>query len=267
MNKDLHFVKFHGAGNDFILIDNRIPITLSHEEIAKLCDRHMGIGADGLILLEKPKTSGTHFWMRYFNADGHEASLCGNGSRCVVAFANSLGIISKKAIFEAFDGLHTAEIINTSDGHFWQISLDMHDVSVIETFEDGLFLNTGSPHFVVPVEEVIQYNVFEEGKKLRYDSRFVGGTNVNFFSVYQNGIFVRTYERGVEAETWSCGTGVTATALAWAKLQKFPDGMHHVAVYARGGNFDIAFQKRATQYTSIVLTGPVEKAFSGIVIL
>lgn len=267
MNKDLQFVKFHGAGNDFILIDNRIPVNLSREEVAKLCDRHVGIGADGLILLEKPKTSGTHFWMRYFNADGNEASLCGNGSRCVVAFADSLGIISKKTIFEAFDGLHTAEIITGSDDHFWQISLDMHDVSEIEKFEDGLFLNTGSPHFVVPVEEVIQYNVFEEGKKLRHDTRFVGGTNVNFFSLHQNGIFVRTYERGVEAETRSCGTGVTATALAWAELQKFSDGMHHVAVYTHGGNFDITFQKRETQFTSIVLTGPVEKVFSGIVIL
>ncbi len=259
--KTIPFFKFHGAGNDFIMIDNRCGhYGLEDNEVAYLCDRHAGIGADGLIFLETdPEVS---FSMRYYNADGKEATLCGNGSRCVVALANMLGEIGNNCVFRASDGLHDASVFS-HELNSWVISLEMKDVKEMKLYEDGCFLDTGSPHFVVPVEDLKAYPVVAEGCRLRHDARFCQGTNVDFVEADGDGIKVRTYERGVEDETLSCGTGVTAAALAWALHNDKGDRHYELPVLTRGGSFKVAFDKKATGYTSISLVGPAVWSFSG----
>ncbi|HWY10281.1 MAG TPA: diaminopimelate epimerase, partial [Bacteroidia bacterium] len=207
----ISFDKYQGTGNDFILIDNRKKeIQLSVEQIAFLCHRKFGIGADGLMLLELEP--GVKFKMVYFNSDGNESSMCGNGGRCITAFAKKLGLITDAAKFIAVDGVHEATINEQS-----YVSLKMNDVKSVESGEDFFYLNTGSPHYVKMVNDIKNYNVFEEGKKIRNSERFLAeGTNVNFIEKTEDGVFVRTYERGVEGETLSCGTGVTASALVAA---------------------------------------------------
>ncbi|HET9054136.1 MAG TPA: diaminopimelate epimerase, partial [Cyclobacteriaceae bacterium] len=205
----IHFYKYQATGNDFILIDNLSgALKLSTDQVKMLCDRKFGIGADGLMLIEKHPTA--HFTLNYFNSDGSQ-SLCGNGSRAAVKMAASLGLINGKARFEAFDGLHDAEL---EEGGI--VRLKMNDVSGVRTVGDDLFINTGSPHFIRFVSDANTHPVLEEGRKIRYNPDFQpGGTNVNFVEKQEgNAIFVRTYERGVENETLSCGTGVTAAALA-----------------------------------------------------
>jgi diaminopimelate epimerase len=174
-----------------------------------MCHRRFGIGADGLICIH----SGTvdyDFEIKYYNSDGFEGSLCGNGSRCAVDFAYKLGICSSKTHFLAFDGIHSGEILSHN-----RVSVSMQNVSQIVTYNDGWFLDTGSPHFVTFVSDIQNFNVNEFGKKLRYDPRFMNGTNVNFIEKLQDLLYVRTYERGVEDETLSCGTGVTAAAIVF----------------------------------------------------
>ena len=205
----LEFFKYQGTGNDFIMIDNRQKI-FSQEDtklIGELCDRRFGIGADGLILIENH--SGCDFKMIYFNSDGSQ-SLCGNGGRCAVAFAKYLGIIESKATFEAIDGLHYATI----DEDY--VKLQMHDVSSVKKISDDLFLDTGSPHHIKMTDSLKSLDVKTEGAKIRYSDRYgESGTNVNFVSKDSTDTFsIRTYERGVEDETLSCGTGVTAVATA-----------------------------------------------------
>ncbi|MEG2069866.1 MAG: diaminopimelate epimerase, partial [Bacteroidales bacterium] len=219
------------------------------------------VGADGLILLEKG-TSDYDFSMRYFNADGKEASLCGNGSRCIVAFADFLGIIGLKSTFKAYDGLHAATILEHWESQ-WLITIQMNDVNLLQPYRDGYFVDTGSPHFVTFFEEINSLDICVLGKKLRYDARFVEGTNVNFVMPYEGGICVRTFERGVEDETLSCGTGVTAAAIVWAQNQHFPNGIYMVPVHTQGGDFTIRFHKNGDHYSDIYLTGPVVHTFSG----
>ncbi|HEX7412587.1 MAG TPA: diaminopimelate epimerase, partial [Bacteroidia bacterium] len=197
---NLHFYKYQGCGNDFIVLDNRSKeINLTTQQINKLCNRHFGIGADGLMLLENQK--GYDFKMVYYNSDGNESSMCGNGGRCITAFAQRLHLIKDKAHFMAIDGEHTSFIADKI------ISLKMNDVPKIEKYEDYYFVNTGSPHVVKWIENIHDYNVFEEGKKIRYSEPFnsKGGTNVNFIQYKDDKLFVRTYERGVENETLACG--------------------------------------------------------------
>ena len=249
------FYKFHGAGNDFIMLDNRNPITLSNSEIARLCAHHIGIGADGLILLEQQKD--TDFNMRYFNADGSEASFCGNGGRCTAAFAHYLKIIDKHCSFNAFDGKHQAEILKY-DENKWEVRLEMKKATPIQIFEDGFFTDTGSPHFVLFCEDVHAVDVEAEGKKLRYDERFKEGTNINFVMPFQDGIFVRTYERGVEAETLYCGTGVTASAFVYAAQKKQWQEEAVIQVYTRGGCFQVELSP-----SKFWLVGPAELSFYG----
>lgn len=255
----LEFYKYQGTGNDFVIIDNRKGVFNkdSIQTVKKLCNPKFGIGADGLILIEN--IEGFDFNMIYFNADGSK-SFCGNGSRCAIHFANYLGIIDAETHFLSTDGEHTASINGNA------ISLKMHNVTEVEIGDNYYYLNTGSPHYIVFCEDATSINVFDEGKKIRYNERFKkDGTNVNFASLKNTDtIFVRTYERGVENETLSCGTGVTATAIA-ADIH-FSLNLNSINVETPGGNLRVSFKNtEATKYSEIWLTGPAEKVFKGII--
>lgn len=255
----LEFFKYQGAGNDFVIVDNRnesFPKN-NYPLIQRLCDRKFGIGADGLMLLEN--ATNVDFKMAYFNADGYPGSMCGNGGRCIVSFAESLGIFTKLTTFEALDELYEA----STEGE--QVSLRMVDVGNIETFTDHVFLDTGSPHHVTFVENLSQYNVVDEGRKIRYGAPYKEtGTNVNFVEkINENTFGVRTYERGVENETLSCGTGVTAVALASFHLDKTSEKKIHIET--PGGKLNIAFELEGDIYKNIVLTGPATFVFKGVI--
>lgn len=259
--KKIPFYKFHGAGNDFVMIDNRSgDVRLTSSQIAHICHRRLGVGADGLILLEQCQQA--DFAMHYYNADGSDAMLCGNGSRCVSAMANLLGIMDEEGDFLASDGIHHA-VVNRCQDREWRVTIEMKDVLQLDNHADGCFTNTGAPHFVRVVKDLSQYPVVEEGRVIRYDDRFPGGTNANFMVGAGTGIRVRTYERGVEDETLSCGTGVTASALVWSHLQNWPDGSYDVPVYTHGGDFVITFKKSENTFRQIQLSGPVIWSFSG----
>ena len=252
----LSFFKYQGTGNDFVMIDNRQGFFPKNDTklIARLCDRRFGVGADGLILLENDETS--DFKMVYFNADGGESSMCGNGGRCLVAFAHYLGIIEKETTFNAVDGLHYA----TLEGDL--VSLKMINVDDIQEKPAYTFLNTGSPHHVQLVEDVQQCNVQQEGAKLRYGLYGQKGSNINFVEQLDGDTFrVRTYERGVEDETLSCGTGVTAVALAMHKLGK--TSANTVKTTTLGGELSISFEQQNGGYINIFLKGPATQVFKG----
>jgi len=252
----LECFKYQGTGNDFVLIDNREKnISLTTAQIKWLCDRRFGIGADGLMLLELEP--GIDFKMVYFNSDGNESSMCGNGGRCITAFAKRLGIVSDTAKFLAIDGIHEAKINNEI------VSLKMNDVREVEVGEDFFYLNTGSPHYVKFVNDIEKVNVFEEGKKIRYNHRFAAeGTNVNFIEKKDNELFVRTYERGVEDETLSCGTGVTAAALIAAFKGQSTD-KNNCAIKTLGGNLNVKFEKvLESTFYNIWLEGPATFVFN-----
>ncbi len=254
----INFYKYQGTGNDFIIIDNR-ELKFNRQAnslVAKLCDRRFGIGADGLILLQNKE--GFDFEMVYYNSDGNESSMCGNGGRCIVEFARSLGLIKKSTNFHAIDGPHQATL-NTS-----LISLKMQDVPSIETSTNSYFLNTGSPHYVAFVNKVENYNVFEEGKKIRNSERFrAEGVNVNFIEKKYNELFVRTYERGVEAETYSCGTGVTAAALV-AAIRSVSTTLAECDIKTLGGQLKVKFTKHPdNSFTDVWLEGPAVFVFKG----
>ncbi len=250
------FYKYQGTGNDFIMIDNRQSVFFKNNAklVASLCDRRFGIGADGLILLENDDLS--DFKMVYFNADGNEGSMCGNGGRCTVAFAKHLDIISDTATFTAVDGRHKATIDNN------RVSLQMQEVSEIRVKLECLFLDTGSPHHVQMVKGLTNFEVFAEGKKLRYGLYGKSGSNINFVEQLDDTTFaVRTYERGVEDETLSCGTGVTAVALAMHKTGRTT--ANSITVKTQGGNLKVEFQQDGDSYTNIHLIGPAQQVFKG----
>lgn len=252
----MHFHKYQGAGNDFILIDNRSgEIQLSTEQIRLLCDRRFGIGADGLMLLNRRDSY--DFEMKYFNADGHAGSLCGNGGRCIVRFAFDLGIKKETYHFLASDGDHQATILPNG-----QISLQMLDVTDIRSDQDEYILDTGSPHVVRFVEGLDELDVFSLGKSIRHEPRFAPkGINVNFVERTDRAerIRVRTFERGVEDETLACGTGVTACALALAIQDQ--KSMNTI-LDACGGTLQVEYQTSDFKtFTNIRLIGPAEKVF------
>ncbi len=254
----ISFFKYHGTGNDFILIDDRKNnYTLSKEIIFRLCDRHFGIGADGLILLRNH--SQFDFEMLYYNSDGLPGSMCGNGGRCCVAFAHSLGMIKEHTRFTAFDGPHEAKILSVTP---YIVRLHMNDVHDIETGNDFIFLNTGSPHYVIFAEHVNKMDVVTDGRKIRYSDRFRNaGTNVNFVEVRNQEIFVRTYERGVEDETLSCGTGVTASVLAAST--RSAEIISGTRVLTPGGMLKVYFQKKDGGFSDVWLEGNAEPVFKG----
>ena len=256
----LNFYKYQGTGNDFIMVDNRTSVLSKNDTklIRRLCDRKFGIGADGLILLENSENSQDDFKMVYFNADGNESSMCGNGGRCLVAFAKYLGIISDRAAFTAIDGFHEAVIEDE------KVGLKMMDVEGVSEIGTALFLNTGSPHHVIFSEEVDQINVKQEGAAVRYSPEYEakGGTNVNFSSsLDESTLKVRTYERGVEDETLSCGTGVTAVAIAAYHSGRISS--NKVELKTPGGELSVRFTPKGDTYSDVWLTGPAQQVFKG----
>ncbi|AKQ44583.1 diaminopimelate epimerase [Rufibacter radiotolerans] len=255
---DLTFYKYQGTGNDFVVLDNRSQeITLTQEQVAFLCDRRKGVGADGLMLLQNKE--GYDFEMVYYNADGRVGSMCGNGGRCLVAFVQFMGVVENEAYFIASDGPHKAYL---KDG---LVHLQMKDVDAIEDLEEATFMNTGSPHYVKQVEALADLNVFAEGRAIRYSDRFKAeGTNVNFVEhLPQNKLSVRTYERGVEDETFSCGTGVTACALAASRSgYESP-----VPISVLGGELQVSFEKEGSGFKNVFLIGPAVQVFKGEITL
>jgi diaminopimelate epimerase len=254
----LPFSKYQGTGNDFIIISNTDNvIQLTNEQVKFLCDRKFGVGADGLMLLQT--ASGYHFEMKYYNSDGNEGSMCGNGGRCLVQFAKDNGIFADKYKFIAIDGEHEASFGNKN----W-VELKMKNVDELETKRHGaVVLNTGSPHYIQAVDDVLSTNVVQEGKAIRYSKEFSEkGINVNFVQpIDENTIMVRTYERGVEDETLSCGTGVTASALVFAHND---NGFNRVEVKTLGGYLAVEFNKISdTSFNNIWLCGPATFVFKG----
>lgn len=253
------FYKYQGTGNDFVMIDNRAyGLMKERSMIEKICHRRFGIGADGLIYLQQK--DGYDFEMVYFNSDGNESSMCGNGGRCLIQFAHDLGLISSHCNFMAIDGEHTGEIL--SDG---RVSLKMKDVDTIENYNNDFVLNTGSPHYVQFANAVAQLKVVDEAQKIRYSDRFAAeGINVNFAEKKSsNELLVRTYERGVEDETYSCGTGVVASSLAFAA--KSGVSMNEVKVETPGGSLQVKFEASGRGYKNVYLIGPALRVFEGSV--
>ena len=253
----INFTKYEGNGNDFIIIDDRKE-EFSEDNvlmISKLCDRKFGIGADGLILLRKHKVY--DFQMIYFNSDGNESSMCGNGGRCLVSYALQLDIDLKTNSFLAIDGVHKFKVVDN------EIYLKMNDVKDIVVKNGYNFLNTGSPHVVQIVENVDEINVYEQGKKIRRQFQEMNGVNVNFVSFNNDIIKCRTFERGVENETLSCGTGVVAVALYAFKKKKISD--NKIIVSTKGGCLSVSFKNDGNSFREIWLKGDINKIFDGLI--
>ncbi len=258
----MNFFKYQGAGNDFIMCNGfSNTISLNENLIKYICDRRFGIGADGFILI-KPHAN-YDFEMNYYNADGKPGSMCGNGGRCAVRFAQKELGIENTAHFIASDGEHTASIFPNS------IQLLMKNVSSIEVRSDSFVLNTGSPHYVSFLDDITDFDVYEKGKAIRNSDEFKEeGINVNFVQLIDdNTIFIRTFERGVEDETLSCGTGATASALALMQMQKLQDGT--ISVTTLGGTLHVSAQQLINSQDSIFnniwLEGPAQEVFSGTI--
>ena len=255
----IQFYKYQGAGNDFILIDHRTKAlkNIDYNRVKALCDRRFGIGGDGLMFLTRHPDY--DFEMHYFNADGNPGSMCGNGGRCIVAFAKYLDIIDKETNFLAVDGPHYAKI--TEDGNW--VDLQMIDVDSIQQDGEAFVLNTGSPHYVQQVAELNEMDVYNAGKNIRYNETYQAqGINVNFVEDHNDHFFVRTYERGVEDETFACGTGVTAVALSMAKRGK-KTGHIVTPVKVLGGDLKIEFDYDGNSFTNVFLCGPALQVFKG----
>jgi len=254
----MKFYKYQGTGNDFVMIDNRKEDFPKEKTdfIATLCNRNFGIGADGLILLEND--SETDFRMIYYNSDGKQSSMCGNGGRCIVSFAQKLGIIKDETTFIATDGQHFASIKEDI------VALQMQNTDIIKTTKNYVFLDTGSPHHVILTDYLEDIDVKTEGAKIRYSNLYekIGGSNVNFVEqLGENYFSVRTYERGVENETLSCGTGAIATAIGMHKIKKTV--FNKIEIQTKGGNLNVSFEYEKENYTNILLKGATQCVFEG----
>ena len=251
----IEFYKYQGTGNDFIIIDDRDNTFDCNDNklISTLCERKMGIGADGLIVLRNH--SSHDFEMIYFNSDGYLSSFCGNGGRCIIDFARYLGIINSDTVFIACDGEHKGRITDDI------IHLQMKEVKNIELFDDGIILDTGSPHYVKMVSELSSLNVKLEGAKIRNSPQFITeGININFV-LNEPHMQIRTYERGVEDETFSCGTGVVASVIAMHYSKQI--NKETVDVSTLGGNLVVDFEYSNNCYHNIWISGRVNMIFSG----
>ncbi|MBC8147958.1 MAG: diaminopimelate epimerase [Bacteroidetes bacterium] len=258
----LEFFKYEGTGNDFIIIDNRsLCIKLKESDIAFLCDRKLGIGADGLMLLQNHNLC--DFEMLYFNSDGKQSTMCGNGGRCISAFANYLGISSGNLSFDAIDGEHLAKV-KKLDNKVSIVDLKMTDVDTFAMKGKEFFIDSGSPHHIKFVKDIENYNVFKKGEKIRHSEDYenIGGTNVNFVEEFENYIFVRTFERGVEDETLSCGTGVTAAAIATA----IKNGENKTfKIKTKGGDLEVQFETSDNIFKNVWLNGAATFVYSGVI--
>lgn len=256
---NIPFYKYHGTGNDFILVDNRDHLydAIKSEDIIRhWCHRRFGVGADGLMMIEKD--SDADFEMVYFNADGKLGSFCGNGGRCIVALAHRLGIVENHARFLAADGPHHA-ILTSPD----YIELDMNPVTSMELDIDHAVLNTGSPHYILKVNDLEHYPVLEKGREIRYSDTFPEGINVNFIEKSGDHYHIRTYERGVEDETWACGTGATAAALAIVELDHLYS-LNELKLQALGGPLTVRFNRlRPGHFDQIRLCGNAIYTYEG----
>ncbi|MGA9638029.1 diaminopimelate epimerase [Flavobacterium sp.] len=254
------FYKYQGTGNDFVMIDNRLGVFPKENTklIAHLCNRRFGIGGDGLILLEND--SETDFKMVYYNSDGNQSTMCGNGGRCLVAFAKKINVIENQTTFNAVDGLHHASV-----GHDEIVSLQMIDVNNINIDSEYSFLNTGSPHHVQIVDDLENYNVKDNGAAIRYGTLYgKEGSNINFVKKINDTTFsLRTYERGVEDETLACGTGATAAAIVMNAIGETTATSINMNV--EGGKLIVSFDKKDNQYTNVFLKGPAEFVFEGTI--
>jgi diaminopimelate epimerase len=253
----IYFTKYHGTGNDFVLIDNRQGLFDKNNTklVAAMCERRFGIGADGLILLENHPDC--DFAMVYYNSDGNASSMCGNGGRCIVHFAQSLGVVSTKAEFLAVDGMHTATISNTI------VSLKMGNVTTVKQEAGYCFLDTGSPHHVCFVDQIDAIDVKKIGAKIRYEMYGKQGANVNFAQKIDNHNFkVRTYERGVEDETFSCGTGVTAVAIAAHASKQTSE--NNINLHTPGGILNVSFTKTDNMFLEVFLNGSAMAVYKGV---
>jgi len=253
----LSFYKYQGAGNDFILLDNRAKKinNINPQQIKKLCNRNFGIGADGLMLLNQHEEF--DFEMDYYNSDGSGGTMCGNGGRCIVAFAKQLGLVNKHTRFIASDGKHEATIDESGT-----VKLRMIDVKTVNQKQNGFFINTGAPHHIEFANHVNDLNVFDRGKQIRYSSEYKeNGTNVNFVQVTDKGIQIRTYERGVENETLACGTGAVASAISYYK--KYAANSKNIKVQTLGGELQVSFNDNGSVFTDVYLSGPAKFVFRG----
>lgn len=254
------FSKYHGCGNDFVLIDSTtIGNNFSPKEIAQICDRNFGIGADGLIQIQKSENY--DFKMLYFNSDGSMADFCGNGGRCIVAFAKDLNLIQNKCTFEAGDGIHNAEI-ETCENGIHNVKISMNSSQMAESIENGFLCYSGTEHFVLFVDDVLSQNVFENGRKYRYNPIFgEKGVNVNFAELKDSNVIrVRTYEKGVENETLACGTGAVAVAMAASNIIK----SNNFIIEANGGTLEVSFDENGNIFKNIYLKGAAQHVFDGV---
>lgn len=250
----LTFSKYHGTGNDFIMVDAmKASVQVSPDQIITLCKRRFGIGSDGIIFLRPDHATDYH--MDFYNPDGSQ-SFCGNGSRCAFAFARDLGYVSDHASFKAIDGEHQVRMEGAN------IAVGMKDVTSVESVGDDLFMDTGSPHYLVWTNDLDDLDLVKEARYIRYNQRFRdSGVNVNFVKKENGGIRMRTYERGVEFETFSCGTGVTASSLGFALVEDLYSG--EVDVEAPGGKLAVSFERTEEAFVNVWLKGPAVKVFEG----
>ena len=256
----LQFSKYEGTGNDFILIDDRkLQFPANEQLISKLCDRHFGIGADGILLVQH--SEGYDFGMSYYNSDGSAATFCGNGGRCITAFAHQMGICENTCRFMAADGIHHARITE-NHGLVKIVELDMQDPVIYRSDKNMCYLNTGTYHVVKFVDNPDNVDILESGREIRYDAGYEPhGTNVNFAKSLKKELYVRTYEKGVENETLSCGTGVTASAIA-ASLKY---GGNSFYVNTAGGRLFVSFTRTDDTFKNVKLTGPAKLVFEGTI--
>lgn len=260
-NQHIKFSKFHGAGNDFIMINaTNEELLLSEELIYKMCDRRLGIGADGLIILMPSENH--DFRMRYYNCDGKESTFCGNGGRCIAAFAHYQNIIKNTATYEAVDGIHKVKVTEISSNEY-HVELTMRDILSYKLENDSLLINTGSPHYVKKVDDLETLDIIKDGASIRYDKNISSdGVNVDFLVNRDGKMHIRTYERGVENETLACGTGVTASAIA-ASLWY---GGNNIDIYTQIAKLNVRFDKDNNTFKNVVLSGPATHVFDGMFI-